>query len=386
MKGSLCFVLVLGFVTAGLAPACRSAVPEAQDADELQQIDALASAELAKDKVGSLTIGVITPSRGLWTKSYGTTDVDKMVPANQDTVYRIGSITKQFTALMLLQLVQEGKVRLSDPVEKYFPEVNRIQGKFPAAPSITLVQLATHTAGLAAEPDELEKYTVGPVSEWESILVSALPRTRYVAEPGSRFSYSNIGYAILGAALARAARQPYTEYVREHIFQPLGMTHTVFELTDAAKARLAAGYDIEGGVVDAAVPQREHRGRGYKVPNGAAYTTVGDLAAFVSFELGNGPDTVLKREQLEESFKRLIVANPDLTGGYGLGFETFRRGDLQGFGHGGAVAGYEAAAYFSRTSRTAVIMLRSATGGAFRGTRLCVEILRQLAAAHTPKP
>lgn len=376
MKGGFCLGALLGLVVA-LAPACDATAPPS--ADELKELDALAAAEFAKDSVGSLTIGTITPSGGLWTRSYGSMDADKSAPAGRDTVYRIGSITKQFTALMLLQLVERGTVRLSDPVEKYFPEVNRIQGRSPAAPPITLVQLATHTAGLAVEPDEFQKYIVGPVNQWESILLTALPHTRYVNEPGSKFSYSNIGYAILGVALARAAKQPYTQYVQENIFQPLGMTHTAFELTDAMKPHLAAGFDIDNGNVDATVPRREHQGRGYKVPNGGAYTTIGDLAAFVSFELGNGPETILKKDHLEENFERLIAANPNLTGGYGVGFETFRRGDLLGFGHSGAVVGYEAAAYFDRASRSGVVMLRSATGGSFRGTRLCVNILQKLA-------
>lgn len=189
-------VVAVGFAVAGLIPACDASAPPSTD--HLQEIDALAAAEFAKDSVGSLTIGAIAPSRELWTKSYGFADGEKTIPATQDTIYRIGSITKQFTALMLLQLVERGKVHLLDPVEKYFPEVDRIQGRFPSAPPITLVQLATHTAGLAVEPDELQKYMVGPVSQWESILLTALPHTRYVHEPGTRWSYSNIGYAILG--------------------------------------------------------------------------------------------------------------------------------------------------------------------------------------------
>ena len=377
-------VVVVGFAVAGLIPACDASAPPSTD--NLKEIDALAAAEFAKDSVGSLTIGAIAPSRELWTKSYGFADGDKTIPAAQDTIYRIGSITKQFTALMLLQLVERGKVHLSDPVEKYFPEVNRIQGRFPSAPPITLVQLATHTAGLAVEPDEFEKYTVGPVSQWESILLTALPHTRYVHEPGTRFSYSNIGYAILGAALTRAAKQPYTQYVQENIFQPLGMTHTAFELTEAMKPRLAAGFHIDNGRVDAAVAQREHEGRGYKVPNGAAYTTVGDLAAFVSFELGNGPETVLKKDHLRENFDRLFAAAPNLIGGYGIGFETFRRGDLQGFGHSGTVVGYEASAYFDRAAGTGVVMLRSALGGSFIGPRLCANILEKLAAQQPAEP
>lgn len=377
-------VVAIGFVIAGLLPACGASAPPSPD--DFQEIDALAAAEFAKDSIGSLTIGAIAPSGELWTKSYGFADADKTIPATQDTIYRIGSITKQFTALMLLQLVERGKVHLSDPVEKYFPEVNSIQGRFPSAPPITLVQLATHTAGLAVEPDETEKYLVGPVNQWESVLLTALPQTRYIHEPGTRFSYSNIGYAILGAALSRAAKQPYTQYVQENIFQPLGMTHTAFEPTEAMKPHLAAGLLIDNGRIDAAVAQREHAGRGYKVPNGAAYTTVGDLAAFVSFELGNGPETVLKKDTLRENFNRLFTAAPNLIGGYGIGFETHRRGDHQGFGHSGAVAGYEASAYFDRAAGTGVVLLRSALGGSFVGPRLCADILEKLAPKQPAKP
>jgi hypothetical protein len=91
---------------------------------------------------------------------------------------------------------------------------------------------------------------------------------------------------------------------------------------------------------------------------------------------------VLKTENLEENYKRLIAASANLRGGYGIGFETFRRDDLQGFGHSGSVVGYETAAYFERETRTAVIMLRSATGGTFRGARLCINILQALVAAQ----
>src|SRR5215471_2417763 len=144
-----------------------------------QEIDAIAAAELAKDNIAGVTVGVISQGRLEWTKSYGFADTENKVPASKDTVYRIGSITKQFTALMLLQLVQDGKVHFSDPAEKYFPEVNKVTDRFPGAPPITLMQLATHTSGLAREPGDLETYLKGPVTDWEKVLIAALPHTRY---------------------------------------------------------------------------------------------------------------------------------------------------------------------------------------------------------------
>jgi hypothetical protein len=121
-----------------------------QPADRaLGEIDAMVAAEFARRPVGSVTIGVVSGKQLIWSKSYGFADMEERTPASKDTVYRIGSVTKMFTALMLAQLADDGKVRLSDPVEKYFPEVKTVQSRFPDAAPITLVQLSNHTTGLS---------------------------------------------------------------------------------------------------------------------------------------------------------------------------------------------------------------------------------------------
>ncbi|HYL93868.1 MAG TPA: serine hydrolase [Alphaproteobacteria bacterium] len=329
------------------------------------EIDSMVAAEYAKHPIGSVTIGVVFGKELIWTKSYGNADMEKKIPADKDTVYRIGSITKMFTALMLEQLAEAGKVHLSDPVEKYFPEVKTVQGRFPDAPPITLIQLATHTSGMDREPDETDKFVQGTVADWEKTLIAALPHTRYAYEPGTRFFYSNIGFATLGAALARASGQPYSDYLPKHIFEPLGMTHTALELTPAVLPHLSKGYDVApSGKVDAGTAQREHEsGRGYKVPNGAIYSTMGDLARFCSFLLGQGPDSVLKATTLEKDLTQSAVqADLQLSEGYTLGGFVFRRDTYTAFGHGGAVAGYRADLYVNRDANVAVIVLASAIG------------------------
>src|SRR5216684_4947576 len=208
----------------------------------VQELDKTAT-EMVKDpNAASFSIGITTKDGLVWSRAYGFANIENKVPATPDSIYRIGSITKQFTAVMLLQLVHDGKVHLSDPVEKYVPDINRVTGRFPGAPPITLMQLATHTAGLSREPENTETYVTGPVSEWEKTLIAALPHVKYAFEPGTHFSYSNIGYAILGATLSRAAKQPFTDYVREKILLPLGMTHSDFEATPAVRKSLATGY------------------------------------------------------------------------------------------------------------------------------------------------
>jgi D-alanyl-D-alanine carboxypeptidase len=289
--------------------------------------------------------------------------MEKKTPADAGSVYRIGSITKMFTALMLEQLVDAGKVRLSDPVEKYFPEVKAVQGRYPDAPPITLIQLATHTSGLGREPDNIEAATTGPVSDWQKTLIAALPQLHYQFEPGMRFFYSNIGFAILGAALSRASGESYVEYVPKHIFEPLGMSHSALERNAQILPHLSKGYQLAGpnGEVDSETPQREHEaGRGYKVPNGAIYTTVGDLARFASFLMGQGPESVLKTGSLDRFQRQLAVpADIGLTSGYGLGFQVDRRDNYVAFGHGGAVAGYTSMLLLNRAKGIGVIVFSS---------------------------
>ena len=322
----------------------------------IEQVDALAAGELATDNIGGITIGIVSGGKLVWTKSYGYADTEKKIPASKDTVYRIASITKQFTALMLLQLVEQGKVRLSDPVEKYLPEVNKLQKRFPNAPPITLIQLATHTSGLDRNPDDDKLlYGTGPVSEWEKKLVGTIPLTSYLYEPGTRYSYSNVGYAILGLALSRAAGEPYVEYVQKRILKPLGMSQTAFSLDEGMQKNRAKGFLIENGKVDAETPELYERdGRGWRIPNGGLYSTVEDLARFVAFELGAENAAVLSKKTLESNFVRVQSANIDFSYGYGLGFQVRRRGNLVAVGHDGVSAGYRCSAWFDPKTRLGV--------------------------------
>jgi CubicO group peptidase (beta-lactamase class C family) len=341
------------------------------------QIDDMVRGAFAVRPVGSVTVGIVSGKDLVWTKTYGEADMEKHVKADKDTIYRIGSITKMFTALMLEQLVDAGKVHLSDQVEKYFPELKSVTGRLPDAPPITLVQLATHTSGLAREPENADAYASGgPPSAWEKSLLSALPHTRYQFEPGTRFFYSNMGFAILGAALSRAAGQPYMEYVPKHILEPLGMTHSGLERTDAMMAHLAKGYMVSPKGVDSDEPLKEHEGRGYKMPNGAMYTTVGDLARFASFLMGEGPAGVLKPAALEHwLMNSLVPSTMNLDSGYGPGFEVVRRENYISFGHGGAVAGYAAEMSINRQRGIAVIVLSSSLGTPLNPTNMGHRIL-----------
>jgi len=343
-------------------------------------IDSLVAAEFAKDSIGSITVGVVAGGDLVWTKSYGFANRATRKLADRNTVYRIGSITKPFTAVMLMQLEQAGKLRLADPVEKFFPEIRQVGGMPNGAPPPTLLQLATMTAGLAREPREEGPFWSGPVSKWEETLISALPHTSYAYMPGTRFLYSNIGYAILGATLGRVAGVPYTTWERTHVFEPLGMRRTRFEIDPSIAEDVATGYDVSReGTIDSLTAAKEGReGRGYKVPNGAIFTTVDDMSRFVAFELGHGPPSVLPPARLDSSFGGIVASSSDLGSGYGLGFMAMRRQAFTFTGHNGGVAGYVASMYFSRPAEVGVVLFRNVTGGKMNPDRLTVDILSRL--------
>ena len=387
MKSLVLSCLLLAPMTAGWARQAPKPVLDTTSVGEAcrqcGQIDAMASGEFARSPMGSLTVGVVSGDKLVWTKSYGSAESEMSLTANQDTVYRIGSITKMFTATMLEQLVEAGKVELTDPVEKYFPEVNRVQKRYKDAPPITLLQLASHTSGLSREPDHTATYVTGEPEAWKETLIAALPHVHYESKPGKRFSYSNIGYAVLGAALEQAAGRPYLEYLPEHIFMPLGMTHTSLVLTPEVKSHLAKGYQMTSliGSPSSAESDRENRmGRGYKVPNGAIYTTVGDMAKFASFLMGKGPPDVLAPSRLLHYQDQYVVsASEPSFDGYGLGIMFIREGRYIAAGHGGGVSGFSAALYMNRAAGVAVVVLGSAIGdGAVKVHELALRALDAL--------
>lgn len=120
-----------------------------------------------------------------------------------------------------------------------------------------------------------------------------------------------------------------------HIFAPLGMTHTSLEQPSSLKESLSTGYELVGDQIDMTTPLREHAGRGYRVPNGAAYSTVDDLAKFASFLMGYGPEGVLKTSSLQHVVDQVVVSsNSRMTEGYGIRVMVRRREGYVAFGHG----------------------------------------------------
>ena len=342
-----------------VAPSAQAPAPAGLDA-AIASLDATIAADFAKDGVGGLSIGVVSGKRLVWSKHYGYADAEAKRVADNDTAYRIGSITKQFTALALLQLVEKNQMRLSDPLEKYVPEVKQVKSP-PAGAPPTILQVAMMTSGLAREPD-CDHHSDGSSAEWQKIVLRCLPKTSYVNEPGTTYLYSNIGYATLGLAIERAGRQPYVDQVRDRILVPLGMSRSAMgDASPAVRANLAHGYQLneKSGKASREDADRGLDGRGYRVPNGGLFSTVNDLTKFAAWEVGDGPSGILKKETQEANYSRALFYIPGMYAGYGVGFQVRWLGPVLMVGHGGSTDGYHSALYVNRPSHLGVIVLRN---------------------------
>lgn len=317
--------------------------------------------DVTRDSIGSIIIAVVDGGTVVWSRGFGWADRDRHLAARVDGIYRTGSISKTFTAVLLLQLAERGVVKLDDKVVDILPEFAAIQGAAEQVNSITLRQLASHTSGLVREPG-LEGAASGPIAQWEQKILAAIPTTALQTAPGAAYSYSNIGFGILGLALSRAAGRPFMDLVEEMIFQPLGMESTTFVIQPTLQSRLAVGYANGDGTVDSGLPAREHLGRGYKVPNGGIYSTAADLGRFIGGLTGSTAAQILTAESRAEMQQ---AQTPPEGGQYGLGLSirTTESG-IKMLGHGGSVAGYTAYMLFEPESKLGVVLLRNYNRGA----------------------
>jgi len=348
------------------------------DSSILQSADSISKSEFERDRLGSITVALVAGPRVVWSKSYGFADSLKTRPADVNTVYRAASISKQLTALMLLDLADRGIIGLSDPVERYVPEIRRVKNQPSGAAPVTLIQLATMNSGLARGPDDKRQSQSGLPGSWEKITVGALEKTSYVRPSGTGYLYSNIGYAILALALERAAKEPYLAYVERRLLRPLGMTSSGFELTPELRSRLARGVDWDTLLPDslnyADASQNHLTGLGSGTVAGGLYTTVADLAKLVAAEIGYGPTGAITGAVLAKRDSISPVVNRDLDVGYGLGYQVYRWGDIVAFGHSGNLSGYTSQIMYDAQRGYGIVVLRSAAGGEADAGRLAARL------------
>jgi D-alanyl-D-alanine carboxypeptidase len=210
--------------------------PEERDA--LIKLDIWLEGQRLKHDLPGLSVGVVHDQELIWSKGYGFADVTNKIPATDQTLYRIASITKTFTATAVMQLVEQGKLSLEDPVSKYLPWFTPKDAD-PTQP-VRVWHLLTHTAGLQQNP---------PGTDWDKLespdiaFVSSATRATPLSIPTqTRVIYSNYGFMVADELVAQLSGAPYTRYVEEKVLQPLGMTNSFFLDGTKTHSGLAVPY------------------------------------------------------------------------------------------------------------------------------------------------
>ncbi|MFA5073638.1 MAG: serine hydrolase domain-containing protein [Nitrospirota bacterium] len=256
-----------------------------------ESISRLIWSELKND-VSGLTIALVDDQRLVWAQGFGYADATRDIVATPQTVYRIGTLTKVFTAAAIMQLVEQGVIILDRPLTAYVPEFS-MQTRFPVKKPITIRNTLTHHAGL---PSDLLKGMWNPQPQPFSSVVYSI-NNQYASYPsGVLYSYSNIGYDLLGSAIERTSRKKYVQYMHEAFFTPLGMTSSGF-LPVPRSLALSKGY---------------HRGKEIEepllrdLPAAGMYSNVLDLSRFLHLFFANGrigDRQLLKKKTLTDMFK-----------------------------------------------------------------------------------
>lgn len=362
------------------APTPAPASPPARTDAELRAIvDAFAATVVGGGQSAGLAVGVAERGRIRLVRGYGFADLEGRVPATERTVFRIGSVTKEFTAAAVLLLADQGKLSIDDPLAKHLPG-------FPRAGEVTLRQLLSHTSGIRNYTSIPQFFgTTGRLDRTADELVGTIAGQAplYDFEPGSAFSYSNSGYVLLGAVVEKVSGQSFDRFLKSAILDPLELRDTALDDVSQTLPNRARGYDKAKepatGFTNASVISMSAAGAA-----GAMRSTVADLLKWHGALLGGRllkPATVA----VMTTPGRLKDGRPAIQGwpkdipatikpfAYGLGMIVDRQGERRTVGHGGSIQGFNASLQTLPDHEVSLVLLTNTSGAAYGSMPKLIE-------------
>ncbi len=314
-------------------------------------VRAIITQRVNEHRSAGIVVGLLDADGGTRIIAYGDPGPGQP-PLDGNSVFEIGSISKVFTATALAELVQSGRVKLDDPVQRYLPDRVRVPSR--DGKQITLLNLSEQNSGLPRMPDNFHpKNPSNPYADyteqqlWDFLSHYTLPR-----DPGAQFEYSNLGVGLLGQALSRATGQSYEAMERGMVWQPLGMTHTAITFTPWMKQHLALGHDASGAVT-----------ANWDLPTlagaGAIRSTTRDMLTFLDANLHpeRGP---LERAMAFAHEQRASGGSPNMR--IGLNWFTLHVGNDSIVWHNGGTGGYRTFIGFEPARRVGVVVMTNSGG------------------------
>jgi CubicO group peptidase (beta-lactamase class C family) len=320
--------------------SCLLVSPWAKSQVRIDSVDAIVQAHMHSEHIPGVTIAVVIQGKVVLAKGFGQANMELQSPATPQSVYCIGSVSKQLIATGILLLAQEGKLKLEDEIRHYYPKAP------PTWDGITLRHLLSHTSGLIRESPVFDATEIKP----DSVLVEAAFPLPLVFPVGTKWQYCNVGYFALADIIRKVTGQPWAEFIKQRVFTPAGMTATqTTSLSDIIPNR-ADGYVWSQDHFQRALAYRALR------PSGAFVSTVLDLAKW---------DAVLNTNQIltEASRRQMwtpIVLKDSSSHPYGLGWEIDTFQGTARTHHGGSLPGFRSEyARFPQTGLSIIVLTNS---------------------------
>jgi CubicO group peptidase (beta-lactamase class C family) len=359
------------------------AVLAALDPKTVKRVDDYVQAEMTKRHIPGLSIAVVQDGEVVHAKGYGQANVELSVPATADTVYQIGSITKQFSATAIMMLVEEEKLALDDPISKHLD-------KTPDSwKDVTVRHLLNHTSGIKSYTSIADNMTKNRLDRSKDDIIGSVRDLPLEFEPGAKWSYNNSGYFLLGLIIEKVSGKPYAEFLDERIFKPLGMTATrVNDLREIVPNR-SVGYQWTGTRLQNA----EHTSMTWPFSAGAIVSTVSDLAKWdaalctVARSASEGSATPTRSVSEDYSPPPKLVQPSTLAAmwtptklsdgkkqdyGFGWGVGNYRSRKL--IGHGGGIQGFTTDIARFVDDKLTVIVLTNLSGPSANPASLARDI------------
>ncbi|MGH7577533.1 MAG: serine hydrolase domain-containing protein [Longimicrobiales bacterium] len=325
-----------------LLPVMAAAQVQPGDSATIAAVADSIAAEVLKAPVAGVAIGVARGDDVVFSKAYGLSDVAADAPLTLDDDHQIGSLTKQFTAAAVMQLVEQGRIALDDPIQKHLPDFDT-QGH-----TVTIHHLLNHTSGIRSYT---AIYGMNPVPR-ETVL-DTIQKHAYDFTPGERFLYNNSGYYLLGPILEAVTGMPYAGYLRGQIFEPLGMESTSYCGYEGRE--VPVGYAPgDNGLTTAVLSDMEFPGAA-----GGLCSTVSDLLAWQRALVTGEVASASSYERMTTPAS--LESGETMTYGYGLGM-----GELEGerrIAHGGGIPGYNTYLSYYPADSLGIVVLVNTTPG-----------------------
>ncbi len=331
-------------------------------------------------RLPGIVAGIASRDGLRWWHATGFADLESGRRADQRTLYRVASITKTVTATAVLQLRDEGRFRLDDPVVRFLPELEQVADPHGQIEDVTVRRLLMHTSGLQGELpwQDLDRFWLYRPEEIPGILHLGAVRTA----PEAGHKYSNFAFELLGLLVERVAGRGFADHVRASILDPLGMTDTTWDPDPDQAARRATGYDARD---HADTPKRARdMDSGLFLADGGLWSTAADLGAWLGQQLradpslasgDRGEGDVLSGRTLAEMHRPTWITDPAWKEAQGLCWYGTRNGETILVGHSGSLWGFQTNISFSTAGKVGAVVLLNGIGSAAKLSRQLIEVL-----------